>query len=282
MIPRAQIPAARIPTARIPTAQFASLVFGEGGVSLDDAAEAFHEASRLYPSIAPARLEVIAELSESPELRQTVDRASRTHDHRPGVQLPRPASLRGRLDELLARRRSRRADVLRPVSLRELAAVLTASYASTERPRGVAVRPVPSAGALYPLELYVVALAVNDLDRGIYHYQPFRQRLCLLAPLAWPELRASMVDAAVLDNAAALVVVTSVFWRSRFKYGARGYRFALLEAGHLAQNALLAAADLDLPALPLGGYFDRRLDALVHANSLDEAVVHALVLGGAS
>jgi SagB-type dehydrogenase family enzyme len=141
---------------------------------------------------------------------------------------------------------------------------------------------VPSAGALYPLELYLISLAVNDLDRGVYHYHPYRHRLEHLAPLSWPELRAAAVDASVLESAAAVLVVTAVFWRSRFKYGSRGYRFALLEAGHLAQNAILAATDLDLPALPLGGFYDRRLDEIVSADGLDEAVVHALILGGAS
>ena len=51
-----------------------------------------------------------------------------------------------------------------------------------------------------------------------------------------------------------------MFWRTRFKYGLRGYRFALLEAGHVMQNAVLAAAALALPALPVGGFYDRRLD----------------------
>jgi SagB-type dehydrogenase family enzyme len=71
-----------------------------------------------------------------------------------------------------------------------------------------------------------------------------------------------------------------MFWRSRFKYGLRGYRFALLEAGHVMQNAVLAAAALRVEALPVGGYYDRLLDGLVGADSLDEASVYALVLGG--
>jgi len=71
-----------------------------------------------------------------------------------------------------------------------------------------------------------------------------------------------------------------MFWRSRFKYGLRGYRFALVEAGHVVQNVVLAAAALGLPALPVGGYYDCRLDALVGANGLDEASVYAVVLGG--
>ncbi|HUK45875.1 MAG TPA: nitroreductase family protein, partial [Gaiellaceae bacterium] len=94
------------------------------------------------------------------------------------------------------------------------------------------------------------------------------------------DLRAALVEPRLAEVTAALMVVTGVFWRSRFKYGQRGYRFALLEAGHLVQNAVLAAADLDLAALPVGGFHDRRLDDLVGADSLGEAALYALVLGG--
>jgi SagB-type dehydrogenase family enzyme len=187
--------------------------------------------------------------------------------------------LRGRLGDLLARRRSERAEVLRPIPLRDLATLLAASYAA--RPRGGELRrPVPSAGALYPLELYVVALAVTGLELGVYHYDPFRHRLALLRPALFAAVRRSLVDPGLADLASALVVVTGVFWRSRFKYGLRGYRFVLLEAGHLAQNAVLAAADLDLVALPLGGFHDVLLDELVGADGLDEASLYGLVLTG--
>jgi nitroreductase len=60
----------------------------------------------------------------------------------------------------------------------------------------------------------------------------------------------------------------------------RGYRFALLEAGHVVQNLVLAATALGLPALPLGGWYDRRVDALVGADGLDEATVYVVLLGG--
>jgi SagB-type dehydrogenase family enzyme len=71
-----------------------------------------------------------------------------------------------------------------------------------------------------------------------------------------------------------------MFWRSRFKYGLRGYRFALLEAGHVVQNLVLAATALRLPTLPLGGWYDRRVDALVGADGLDEATVYVVLVGG--
>ena len=265
----------------LPTPQFASLIYGQRGVPLDDPAETFHEASRLYPSMAPERLDVLHELEQGGELARATARASRTHDHRPGIALPRAAPLRGRLGDLLARRRSARGEVERPLLLTELAAVLDASYASEPRTGGEFRRPVPSAGALYPLEVYVVAASVRGLEPGLYHLQPFRRRLCLLAPPDGAAVRRALVDPAVADVAAAFLFVTGVFSRSRFKYGQRGYRFTLLEAGHLVQAAVLAATDLDLPALPIGGFYDRRLDALLGADGLDEASLYALALGGA-
>ncbi len=262
-----------------PTANFASLVYGPEGVAADDPAETFHEASRLYPNVAPARLEVLAELESRGELAGTVARAGRVHDHRPSVELPAPIPLRGTLEDALRRRRSSRAGVSRPLRLRELATLLVSSYSAASTPQ--LLRPVPSAGALYPLELYTAAVTVSGLDRGVYHFHPFRRRLSLLGPLAWHALRDSVVDPGVIDHAAAVVVLTAMFWRSRFKYGQRGYRFALLEAGHVIQNVVVAAAELDIPALPLGGFYDRKLDALVGADGLDEATVYAVVLGGA-
>jgi SagB-type dehydrogenase family enzyme len=266
-------------TGAVPTAEFASLVYGPDGVGIDDPAEAFHEASRLYPNIAPGRLSSLLALARSPELQQTVERSSATHDHRPGVELPRGALPGVPLPTLLARRRSSHPGDRRALQLGELAALLEASYAALPR-SGTLRRPVPSAGALYPLELYVLALDVDGTEPSLLHYNPFRHRLELLGGVDSDAARAALVDPSLLDTAAALLVVTAMFWRSRFKYGLRGYRFALLEAGHVVQNAVLAAAALELSALPLGGFFDRRLDALVGADGLDEASVYALLLGG--
>ncbi len=100
------------------------------------------------------------------------------------------------------------------------------------------------------------------------------------APFEPERLRGALVDREIAERAAALLVVTAMIWRSRFKYGERGYRFALLEAGHAAQNMLLAATGLALAALPLGGFYDRRLDELVGADGLDEATLYAIALGG--
>jgi SagB-type dehydrogenase family enzyme len=259
----------------VPTAEFASLVYGDGGVALDDPAEAFHEASRLYPDVAPGRLAALLELGRSPELQQTVARSSRTHEHRAGVELP-PAGLgRARLRRVLAARRSRAPAGAAELPRRALGAMLASGYRATG-----GRRPVPSAGALYPLELYVAALAVEGVPPALYHYHPFAHRLEALAAVSRAQLAAAFVAPELAAHAAAVVVVTGMFWRSRVKYGLRGYRFALLEAGHVMQNLVLAASAAGVPALPVGGFYDRRLDDVVGCDGLDEASLYALVLGG--
>jgi SagB-type dehydrogenase family enzyme len=256
-----------------PTAEFASFVYG-GEVALDDPAEAYHEASRLYPDVISHRFPALLERSRNKEVQQTVARASRTHEHRPAVDLPQARVARARFHDVISRRRSSAAGG-RPLARLQLAALLSTAYRSVN-----GRRPVPSAGALYPLELYVVALAVDEVEPGTYHYNPFRHRLEQLGPADHDAVAAALVDPDLAQHASALLVVTAMFWRSRFKYGARGYRFALLEAGHLVQNAVLAATAMNMPSLPLGGFYDCRLDAIVGANGLDEATIYALLVGG--
>jgi SagB-type dehydrogenase family enzyme len=262
-------------SASAPTAEFASLVYGAAGVPLDDPAETFHEASSLYPGIAPHRLQTMLELARNPNLQQTVARASFTRDHVPGVDLPVAALGRVRLGEALAARSSSKPPERASLTASSLAAVLAAAYRSSDGRRFV-----PSGGGLYPLELYALTLAVEHVEPAVYHYNPYAHRLERLRPLATEAVAATLVDAELAHLSAALVVITAMFWRTRFKYGLRGYRFALIEAGHAMQNALLAAAALRLPALPLGGFYDRLLDELVGADSLNEASLYALVLGG--
>lgn len=261
-----------------PTAEFASLVYGDDGVALDDAAEQFHEASRLYPNVAPGRLATLLAVGRSGELQQTIDRASRTHAHRPGIDLPRARLPRVRLGAALDRRVSAADPIRTTLSLRTLAAALGAAYGVRRRPDGAPRRAVPSGGALYPLEVYVLPLCVDDLGDRAFHYDPFAHRLERLSPLG--DVAAALVDPTIAERSACVLAITGMFWRSRFKYGQRGYRFAVLEAGHVVQNVVLAAAALRISAVPLGGFYDRRADALVGADGLDEATVYLVALGG--
>lgn len=253
-----------------------SELYGEGEPALDDPAELFHEASKLHPALARRQAAGMARLAASEELRAVSVRAARRNPELPSVPLPAPIELRCPLARALARRASGRdfAGALDPVTL---ATLLDAAYGV----RGGSRRTVPSAGALYPLELFVAARAVSRIEPGVYRYDAREHDLQRHdAGDPWPALEAACPLEGLLAGGAAAVLILGVFGRTRCKYGQRGYRFALLEAGHVAQNALLAAAALDVPALPLGGFYDAQVDAIVDADGVDESVVYAVILGG--
>jgi SagB-type dehydrogenase family enzyme len=81
------------------------------------------------------------------------------------------------------------------------------------------------------------------------------------------------------ERCAIALVVSAMFWRSRFKYGQRGYRFTLLEAGHVVQNVLLAAEALELAAVPVGGFFDRKVAELLDIDGVNEAPLYVVPIG---
>lgn len=245
-------------------------LYGEGEPALDDPAELFHEASKLRPSLARRQAAGIVRLESNAALRAVAARAVRRNPQRPVETLRPPRRPACTLWEALDRRRTRRSFAGR-IDEADLATLLDAAYGMRDGAR----RTVPSGGALYPLEVYVARR-----ERGVHRYDPQLHALEEHdANDAWPAVLLTSPVPSVLDDAAAIVFVLAVFGRTRFKYGLRGYRFALLEAGHVVQNIVLAAAAIDVAALPLGGYFDARVDDLVGADGVEESVVYAVVVG---
>jgi SagB-type dehydrogenase family enzyme len=249
-------------------------LYGDGEPALDDPAELFHEASKLHPALARRQAAGLARLAASEELRAATARAVRRNPELPLVPLPAPVELVCTLARALERRASGRELVgeLDPV---RLATLLDAGYGI----RGDGRRTVPSAGALYPLELFVAVRAVARIPPGVYRFDAHEHALELhAAGDPWPALEAACPLEGLLENGAAALLVLGVFGRARCKYGQRGYRFTLLEAGHVAQNVVLAAAALGVPALPLGGFYDAQVDAVVDIDGVDESVVYAVVV----
>jgi SagB-type dehydrogenase family enzyme len=201
------------------------------------------------------------------------------HAHRAALALPASLELAAPLDEVISARRSVRVFAETPISFAELATLLRSAYGPASRGEQER-RSCPSGGALYPLELYVAVPAGCEVAAGLYHYDPIRDVLEELATGdLWPALRDAVLYPEFLDGSPVLVAVTAMFWRTRFKYGLRGYRFALLEAGHAVQNLLLAASALGLGAVPLGGVLDCRLEALLRVDGLEESIVYAALAG---
>jgi SagB-type dehydrogenase family enzyme len=266
--------------------RLAARVYGAEEVALDDAAEHYHEASKLYPSFA-ARVTRARELEHDVHLQASCLRSVRRDPRLDAVVLPEPQLAATPFAELVATRRSEREFGRSPMSLAEVAGILHAAYGRTHQllddaPPGIGpqLRAVPSGGGLYPLEIFVLAWRVLDVEPGLYHFDPLRRVLEVVrvGDLA-AELAAAMVYPEPATACAVFLAVTAVFWRTRFKYGLRGYRFALLEAGHLVQNALLAATAFGLASVPLAGFYDSRLDELLGLDGTEESTLYGVAVG---
>lgn len=171
------------------------------------------------------------------------------------IRLPAPR-LRGpvSLEETLARRRSVRAYTPEPLTPTEIGQLLWAAQGITD-PEGR--RTAPSAGARYPLEVYVV------LPEAVYHYRPHPHELHLHLP---GDRRPALYEAALAQEAVltapAVIVITAVYRRTAERYGAqRTPRYVHMEVGHAAQNVLLQAVSLGLGSVPVGAFYDDRVRA---------------------
>jgi SagB-type dehydrogenase family enzyme len=262
------------------TLLFGTVVYGDELPAADDPAELFHEASRFYPDTVDTSALGGALFPRSPELQASATRGVRRRTGLPSVRLPEPEPTCGTLDAVVAARRSARRYADTSLRLTQLSTLLQASYGVTGALGPQAFRASPSGGALYPLEMYVATQRVEGLESALYHFDPLRAALERIRPLGSDELASLTPYDELLVPSAAVAMISGVFWRSRFKYGARAYRFALLEAGHVAQTFLLAATALGLAACPVGGFYDRRVDAFLGIEGLYEASLYLLPVGG--
>ena len=173
------------------------------------------------------------------------------------ISLPAPRQDSGfSLERALHERRSVREFSKAALTQEEVSQLLWAAQGITSRE---GLRTAPSAGALYPLELYLAAGNVQNLDPGIYKYVPAGHKLKkIMAGDQRRELAAALSQDCVA-NAAAVLVFTAVERRTTRKYGSRGVRYMHIEVGHAAQNVFLQATALGLGAVVVGAFDDDRL-----------------------
>lgn len=192
-----------------------------------------------------------------------------------------PSRLGGSLHEALAGRVSRRAFGEEPLDAERVGALLWAAHGRISAPGEPERRTVPSGGALFPLRLVVLARAVEGLTEGAYRYAPTTGALEALPEVHSPGELGSWFRTQHIDygRAAAVVFFVGQLDRTCARYGERGYRYLLLEAGHAAQNLCLAATALGVPHVPVGGFDDDRVNAGLQLPGHREATVYSVVLG---
>lgn len=165
------------------------------------------------------------------------------------------------VEEALMKRRSVRVFTEGTVMFAELSQLIWAAQGMAG-PRGL--RTAPSAGALYPLELYVVAGNVSGLPPGLYKYGRERHELLSLAK---GDRRNDLCKAALgqssIRRAAVVLVLSGVYERTTAKYGERGIRYVHMEAGHVAQNIYLQTVSLGLGTVVIGAFQDEEVKRLL-------------------
>jgi len=195
------------------------------------------------------------------------------------IKLPEPRTDGSvSVEKALAARRSVREYRQGQLALVEVAQMLWAAQGISQRP---GLRTTPSAGALYPLEVYLVAGDVGGLRSGVYRYRP---RPHALIGIVEGDRRAALSRAALaqefVEQAAAALVFCGVYERTTGKYGDRGVRYVHMEAGHAAENVYLQAVTLGLATVVVGAFQDDQVRRVIGASG-DEAPLYVMPIGNA-
>jgi SagB-type dehydrogenase family enzyme len=184
------------------------------------------------------------------------------------------------LDEVLKKRKSVRRFSQKPLTQQQLSYLLWASTGIERREQGYEFRTAPSAGALYPVETYIVAHNIKDLPRGVYHYSIKDHAL---EELELGDFRRAIATAALEQQwcfeCAAVFVWTAIFYRMKWKYNQRAYRYIYLDAGHIGQNLALASVSLGLGSCQIGAVFDDEVNKIIQVDSTSESTIYLSVVG---
>lgn len=190
------------------------------------------------------------------------------------IKLPEPSTdSTFSLEKSLANRRSIRNFDSAALSLSHISQLLWATQGITS---SSGYRTAPSAGALYPLEVYLVVGMADKIYPGIYHYQPRHHKLILVKDGDSRDqlTRAALGQRAIL-KAPATLVIAAIYKRTTGKYGQRGVQYVHMDAGHAAQNFCLQATALGLGTVPVGAFHD---DEVAEALQLESNQVPLYIL----
>jgi SagB-type dehydrogenase family enzyme len=211
-------------------------------------------------------------------------RSEKTYPLHPNIYLPTRPLLRKSVERVIEKRRTRRTFTKKGVPAAKLARILKCAYGVThsasEETGNVMFRACPSAGALYPLEIYPVVLRSIDLATGVYHYNVKDHILEYLKKGDFQEqLDNNLLGTELMPGADIALLITSDLELTMAKYGERGYRFILIEVGHLAQNISLVCEAMRLNSVCLGGFYEDGLAGLLSTDVRREPVQYVVLLG---
>jgi SagB-type dehydrogenase family enzyme len=215
---------------------------------------------------------------QRPEAKMGLD--SKTYPRAEVVELPPPLHRGLTVEEAIKGRRSIRCYSSKSLSLSQLSELLFAAQGITGEHDGQPLRSAPSAGALYPIELYVAAHRVEDLAPGLYHYAVRRHAL---ERIEAGDFRARLYQLTHEQDAASeanvVFILSAIYERVEGKYGARGKQYTHFEVGHISENITLEAVSLGLGSLTIGSFDDRRVNDLIGADGRRERALYLHAVG---
>ena len=186
------------------------------------------------------------------------------------IKLPEPEySSETSIEQALLKRRSNREFKDKTLTLEQISQLLWAAQGITDKKEGY--RSAPSAGALYPLEVYLVSGKIDHLPNGIYKYIPYEHKLVIVSN---EDVRKELGEAALRQNfvkeSAAVFVLAAVYERTARKYGKRGICYAYMEVGCAYQNIYLQAVSLDLRTVVIGAFNDEQVKKVIQMECDEE------------
>lgn len=257
-----------------------------GQFDIDDPMEILHEQTKFHRATLSGQIKNIVRYLRHPAYIARGAAGYNVFPSSPRIALPPPQLELGELAQAMASRRSTRA-LTAELSLVQLSSLLHHAVrvnrvgSSNAAPHiKLAFRAYPSPGGLYPTEFYLFLNEVESIPPCIAHYDARAHCLRILKPQQGDAFASAEVRSGETGIRAPLtMVLTSVPQRATAKYGGRGYRMALLEAGHASQNLCLAAQGLGLGSLVYGAYFDDELAALLDIDGVTETVASVILFG---
>lgn len=193
----------------------------------------------------------------------------------PQINLPSP-SFKGNVsvEEALLKRRSIRNYTDQPLTLEQVSQLLWAAYGVTKKIGNVLLKTAPSAGATYPLEIYVMVGNVVGLEPGIYKYNPENHTIKLhLSGDLRQQVTKACLSQTMISRAPISIIYAAVYERTTVRYGQRGReRYVPMDVGHSAQNVYLQATAMGLGTCAVGAFDDAELAAVVKLPDKEEPI----------
>ena len=250
--------------------------------------QTFHEITKLNTLREKILGKNISQIISNPVFIEGAVNSSHSFVTHPKINLPSDFTDYEKQTEgfrkVLFSRRSIRKFSSKSLTLSEVSYILNSSYGisgtleNLEKEYYQELRTSPSAGGLYPLEIYFYANKIEGLEKGIYHYNPSEHNLSVLQK-GELDLSEFTSYSSIAKQSACVIFITAVFPRLSYKYGERSYRFVHLDAGHLGQNIYLSAESIDIGALAVGGFFDDEINSLLNIDGITEGIVYEFFIG---